>query len=175
MRRAAVFVVLGLAVLTAPLSTASPGGVGLQRDAGLEMALVHTINQVRRAHGLRPLRVSPGLRASAVGHSRAMLTNGFFEHDSLDGTRFHDRIRRSYPNRGYETWSVGETLLMSSSDLTVGAAAEAWLASTPHRDILLDSTWRDIGIGVVGSPSAPGVFQDSPAWVVTADVGVRLR
>lgn len=175
MRRAAVLAALGLALLTAPLSTASSESVVLQRDAELETALVRAINQVRRAHGLRAVRVSLGLRASAVGHSRAMLTSGFFEHDSLDGTPFQDRIRRTYPKRGYEIWSVGETLLMSSPELTVTAAAEAWLTSTPHREILLDPTWRDIGIGAMGSPSAPGVFDGAAVWVVTADVGVRLR
>ena len=54
------------------------------------------------------------------------------------------------------------------------AIVAAWLDSPPHRAIILSSTWRDAGIGVLYAPSAPGTFGDAQAIVVTADFGLRI-
>ena len=91
-----------------------------------------------------------------------MLRDGFFSHDSADGTAFSERIRRYYTNRGFTRWSVGEALMASEGRASMREAiVAAWLDSPPHRAIVLSPTWRDAGIGVLYAPSAPETFGGS--------------
>ena len=146
----------------------------LERRTALEAAVVREMNRVRAARGLVPLRSAPSLRSAARGHSQAMLVNDFFAHESVDGTAFGDRIRRYYSPAGYMRWSVGEALMATQSRVVdAQAIVAAWLESPPHRAIVLSPTWRDAGIGVVYTPSAPATFGGSDAIVVTADFGLR--
>lgn len=102
-----------------------------------------------------------------------MLELGFFEHESADGTTFDDRIRRYYRDRGWETWTVGETLLSSSVEIDAQQIVRAWIESRPHREIMLAAVWREAGVGVFYAPTAPGTFGGTEALVVTADFGLR--
>jgi uncharacterized protein YkwD len=160
-------------VVSSPVATpAAP--TKLERRATLEAAVVREMNRVRAARGLSPLRAAPSLRSAARGHSQAMLLNDFFAHDSADGTAFGDRIRRYYSNAGYMRWSVGEALMATQSRVVdAEAIVGAWLESPPHRAIVLSTTWRDAGIGVFYTPSAPATFGGADAIVVTADFGLR--
>ena len=81
---------------------------------------------------------------------------------------------RHYSNRGWRTWSVGEALLASQGK-TVDAPGivAAWLASPPHREIILSPTWRDAGIGALYAPTAPREYGGAETIVVTADFGMR--
>lgn len=172
-----VLVLSALAVVAALVS--SPNGASgsaalVERRGALEASIVRELNRVRSASGLQPLRVQPGLRTAARGHSRAMLRHGFFGHESRDGTSFSVRIRRHYSTQGWESWAVGETLLASQGGaIDAAAAVESWLASPPHRKVIMSPTWRDAGIGVFFTSSAPAVFGGTEAVVVTADFGLR--
>jgi uncharacterized protein YkwD len=104
-----------------------------------------------------------------------MLEQGFFEHESADGTAFDDRIRRFYSDRGWELWSVGETLLSSSGEIDARQVVSAWIDSRPHRAIILAPGWRDAGIGAYFADAAAGDFGESPTLVVTADFGLRSK
>ncbi len=172
------FLVALAAVSTAVLiasPVATPGApTKVERRAALEAAVVYEMNLVRTARGLRPLHPAPSLRSSARSHSQAMLANGFFGHDSADGTAFSERIRRYYTNRGFTRWSGGEALLASQGRVVdARAIVAAWLDSPSHRAIVLSPTWRDAGIGVLYAPSAPETFGGAEAIVVTADFGLR--
>jgi len=170
---AALAVVLATVLVTAPTATPGPSEK-VERRATLETAVVRALNQVRVAHGLRPLRSSPNLRTAARGHSRAMLDYGFFAHESEDGTSFSERIKRYYTNRGWRMWSVGETLLASqSTDVAATEVVDAWLNSPPHREIILSPGFRDAGIGALYASSAPKEFGGAETVVVTADFGLR--
>jgi uncharacterized protein YkwD len=169
----ALAVASAVVLVSAPLATPS-APTKVERRAALEAAVVREVNRVRTARGLGPLRAVPALKTSARSHSQAMLSHGFFSHHSKDGTAFSERIRRYYTDSGYARWAVGEAL-MASPGRVVGAEAvvAAWLASPPHRAIVLSSTWRDAGIGVLYAPSAPATFGGTEAIVVTADFGLR--
>ena len=149
--------------------------LAFERRAALERQVLQELNQARAARGLQPLRAQPGLRTAAVSHSRTMLSAGFFAHESPDGTPFHNRIRRHYPARGWETWSVGETLLSGAVTLDARAVVAAWLTSAPHRQIVLSRNWREAGIGVFYRSDAPGSFGGTETLAVTADFGHRSR
>ena len=56
--------------------------------------------------GIGPLRFNENLYVAARSHTRDMLDNNFYSHDSMDGRTYEDRIRES----GYDPVAAGETL-----------------------------------------------------------------
>jgi len=163
MRRALLLTVL-LLCCGAVVATGAAATVVTSRSA-TGTSIVSLINDARRAHRLKPLRVSQRLARAASGHARAMARLGFFAHESADGTSAATRIRRFY--RGS---TVGETLLWRSPDVTPREALRMWLASPPHRSILLGS-FRDVGLVAVHATAAPGAFGGRDVTIVVADFG----
>jgi uncharacterized protein YkwD len=133
------------------------------------------LNVLRASHGLSQLRVSPSLTTAATVHSTSMAKKGYFSHNSANGSSFSQRLAYFYPARGYRSWSVGENLLWGSPDIGAVRALKLWLASPPHRANLLNPRWREVGLAAVHSTSAPGVYHNAPATIVTADFGARTR
>jgi uncharacterized protein YkwD len=170
--RIAVAAILSAFVL-APAAAFAHEQTGATRQLTLEAQLAQQVNAVRRAHGLKPLKVSEKLAAAATAHTREMGTDGYFEHASFDSTPFWKRVARWYPSRGWRSWSVGENLLYSSPDVTAESSVEQWMNSPPHRANLLSSSWREIGISAVHFDAAPGEYDDAPVTIVTADFGAR--
>jgi len=139
----------------------------------LEDAVVVRINQVRRRRGLRPLRLNRRLAAAADFHSRDMGRRGYFEHDSANGTVFWRRIERFYPSSGFRSWTVGENLLWASESYGAAYAVREWMQSPPHRQNILSRDWREVGIGAVYFPDAPGEYRGRSVTILTADFGAR--
>ena len=170
---------LALAAILAAAVAASPSGAREQAAGNLtarddlESGVLVQINSLRRQHGLAPLRLNVRLRAAADAHSAAMANRGFFSHESPDGTIFWKRVARFYPKGSRSYWSVGENLLWSSPDVDPAAALRMWLGSPPHRKNLLTSRWREIGLSAIHVTAGPGVFNNAPVTVLTADFGVR--
>lgn len=102
-----------------------------------------------------------------------MATDGYFAHESADGSAFWQRIKLYYSISGHSYWSVGENLVWASPNLTAQQAVKIWMNSPPHRANLLSSKWREIGLSAVYSSDAPGSYQDRAATILTADFGVR--
>jgi uncharacterized protein YkwD len=165
--------VAALAAIASGTATGAPAGAKAERVASLEQGILRELNAARAHRGLQPLRLNKGLRTAAAGHAQAMLTTGFFSHSSRDGTSFSDRIRRSYTPRGFTSWTVGENILFDSDAIGAPATIAAWMASPPHRRNLFSRAWREVGIGVAHTSSAPGVFGGGSAWIVTMDFGSR--
>lgn len=159
------------ALLLAP--TALADGSVVERDTvsratTLERPVLAEINRVRHAHGLRPLRFAPSLGRAAAGHARSMARLGYFAHESADGTSPFSRIERYY--RGS---AIGETLLWRYPDLSPQQAVSMWLGSPPHRAILLNPGFREIGVSAVHALGAPGAFGGHDVYLVVADFGAR--
>jgi uncharacterized protein YkwD len=150
---------------------ATPASV--ERMQALDGAILSELNATRAAHGLRPLTVSPQLEEAAVAHSREMLDGGFFAHDSPGGASFVQRLKRFYTASGYSSWSAGENLIYCSAEMDANQAIQVWLDSPPHRQNMLDPTWREVGIGSLHAASAGGTFGGDPTWVITMDFGTR--
>jgi uncharacterized protein YkwD len=144
-----------------------------QAVAALDAGVLGRLNAIRVAHGLRPLRLSPSLSAAAAFHSRELASEGYFSHDSADGTVFWKRIERWYAPAPSGTWTVGENLLWSSPDVDASAALAAWMGSPEHRANILDGSWREIGIAAVHVDRAGGVYHDRPVTIITTDFGSR--
>ena len=171
----ALVVVAMLAALVLP-AAARPGDTArarAERLPALEAAILVRVNELRGSRGLPRLTMAKGLQSAAATHSSAMLTRGFFAHESPDGMRFDQRVRRFYPSRGFSFWRVGENLAAMTGVMTADEAVELWLGSPPHRRALFESAWREAGIGA-SRADATGIFPGGgEASVVTLDFGVR--
>jgi uncharacterized protein YkwD len=165
------------AVLLALLAVAPSASAGAARQStaqrGLEAGVLTDINAFRRSHDLRPLRLSRALSAAARQHSTEMAARGYFSHSSANGSSFDRRIALYYPVGHSRYWAVGENLLWSSPTVDASGALQMWKNSPPHREILLNATWSEIGVSAVHVLSAPGAYGGREVTIVTADFGRR--
>jgi uncharacterized protein YkwD len=174
-RRVAVVVVL-VAALAAFLAAEASPTAGVRTSptlATLQARVLVDLNQIRVAHGLVPLTLNTELSAAAAQHTREMLADGYFAHNSSDGTAFWRRIQRFYPSAQYHFWSVGENLLWSGAPLDANGALAMWMASPEHRANILTPRWREIGVAAESEPNAPGVYGGYDVTVVATDFGIR--
>ena len=83
-------IVATLVALALPLaaSAGSDARATVAREPSLEALVLQRINEVRSAHGLGHLSASSGLTRAALTHSRSMVVNGFFAHESRNGAPF---------------------------------------------------------------------------------------
>ena len=137
MRRAAAILIAGLA-LSAGASTAHA------RDAATASRAVESkVNDVRAEHGCGPLRMHAGLTRAARRHARLLLAEGRLDHDA--GTPFEQRLQRAAP----EAQMLGEDLAFGTGRAALPSAiVETWMDSPPHRSVLLDCRFTDIGVGI---------------------------
>jgi uncharacterized protein YkwD len=160
----ALVVALALALVAAPAASAAHAcsavnaSIATASKRTLVRATLCQLNVERARHRLRPLRLNRRLSAAARRHSRAMARRHFFSHNSLNGSSFLDRIRRTGYLRGARSWTVGENIAYGSGRLsTPRSIGRAWMNSPGHRANILSSSFRAIGIGIAaGTPSGGG-------------------
>jgi uncharacterized protein YkwD len=175
-RRLSTIVAL-VAVLGCALALAGTA-LGAKRNArvgnaSLAVQVLGAVNQVRVQHGLVPLKLSSALSAAALQHANEMAHDGYFSHDSANGSSFWKRVQRYYASNGFGFWSVGENLLWSSPDVDATGAIKMWMESPEHRANLLTPRWREIGLAAVHQAAARGSFHGLDVTIVAADFGVR--
>jgi uncharacterized protein YkwD len=111
---------------------------------------------VRTLHLLPRLRLDANLSRAALSHSRDMLLHDYFAHGN-----FAVRMSR-FGVRGH---TFAENLAWGAGVMSANATVAHWLASPPHRTVLLDSTLRRIGVA-----TPIGAFEGfARATMVTAD------
>ena len=167
---AAILAAVAVLVPAQALPAASQTSASL---VALQSGVLVRLNQIRVAHGLVPLELNRGLSAAADEHTTEMLRDGYFAHNSVDGSAFWKRIERYYPSTQYRVWSVGENLLWSSGSLDANAALALWMASREHRANILSPGWREIGISALAENDAPGAFGGNSVTLVATDFGAR--
>jgi uncharacterized protein YkwD len=157
LRAALGLLALGLLVATAARlyrvhleRLAPPSAEQLASVSNVETALLQEVNHQRAKAGLHPLKLSARLAVIARGHSYDMAIRNYFAHESPDGAGPGDRIR----GVGLTYEQVAENIYMEGfpdpSEMPE-RAAEAWLASPPHRENMLSPNFRETGIGVARS------------------------
>ena len=124
-----------------------------------EASLLQAMNSVRTSYHLGPLRLDVRLLRAARGHSADMMQRRYFAHGSVAG-----RVQA----QGAQGPMFGEDLAWGTG---VGAqwVVSHWLASPPHRAVLLRPGFRRVGVGI-----AFGTFAGHGGAVVfTADFAGR--
>ena len=152
---------------TCARATASPSRAG---EAGAVHATLCLVNAVRRNHGLRVLRLDPRLSSAAREHSRDMVRRHYFAHYTPEGLSPAQRVRATGYLRPHRHWMVGEALAWWRGRAAPSSIVSGWMHSPPHREVLLDPAFRDIGIGVVLGVPDP-VRRDGATY--TADFGLN--
>lgn len=105
--------------------------------------VIRLTNEKRVAAGLPALQANDTLFAAAEQKAKDMIENDYWAHVAPDGTE----PWYFFSNSGYSYRYAGENLARDFSNPQ--AAVEAWMASPSHRDNLLSSKYRDIGIAVI--------------------------
>jgi uncharacterized protein YkwD len=136
----------------------------------IRTAILCLHNRIRAEHDLPALREHKRLRKAALGHSRDMVKDRFFEHTTPKGVTMVDRILRARYVREDDGWALGENLAWGTGSLgTPRGAVDAWMDSPGHRANILKRAYRELGVGVVlGVP-----VSDAAGATYTVDFGVR--
>jgi uncharacterized protein YkwD len=172
-RRGMVALLVALTVLVFAV-TAAPSLANPQLNT-YEQQIVKYVNQERAKKHLPKLKVHAALVAAARAHSADMGQNKYFEHDSLDGSSFADRIiANGYDRDGYQSWKAGETIgwgtgLYAAPVLIV----DLWMDSPAHRAVLLNKSLKEIGVGAVSTEGYGSV--EGTVWFFTLDAGARAK
>ena len=119
-----------------------PGVLGYSSEISAQKVLNQT-NEQRLKNGLPELKLNPSLSQSATAKAEHMFANNYWAHNAPDGTNpwyFFKQV-------GYEYQVAGENLAKDFYDTET--MISAWMNSPTHRDNILNSKYKEIGIGVV--------------------------
>ena len=124
------------------ISIAHPGILGFSSEITSGKVLKQT-NQQRINEGLESLRYSEALSASAQAKAEHMFANDYWAHNAPDGTTPWDFFK----DADYQYLIAGENLAKDFYDTS--GMMSAWMKSPTHRDNIINSKYKEIGIGVV--------------------------
>ncbi|MFC1625685.1 CAP domain-containing protein [Patescibacteria group bacterium] len=105
--------------------------------------VVALTNQKRAEAGLAPLGVNSTLSQAALAKGTDMLNKGYWAHVAPDGSQ----PWKFFTDFGYKYHYAAENLARDFS--SAPSAVDAWMASPTHRENMLSSKYKEIGIGVV--------------------------
>jgi uncharacterized protein YkwD len=146
-----------VATTLAGLAIAAPSAAADCRGLEDADAVVCEVNRVRDARGLDRLRRDRRLERAGASHARDMVRRGYFSHVTPEGETVSDRLRGAGYLDGRASWRVGETLAWGRRRMSTPAATvDAWMESPPHRRVLLNGRYREIGVGVAGGAPSGG-------------------
>jgi uncharacterized protein YkwD len=115
--------------------------------------MVSKINEVRKAHGRKPLTYNSKLAAAARSHAQLMADRDTLSHGL--GVTLRERVSKA----GY-VGAVGENL--AGGHKTLESAIEGWLESASHRSTLLSPKFEEFGLAYArvrsGKKSRYGIY-----------------
>lgn len=124
------------------ISYSKPGILGIAGNID-QKRLIELTNMERQKAGLPPLSENSALDQAAAAKAQNMLAENYWAHFAPSGKTPWDFMLGS----GYKFSFAGENLaknFYNSDDVVT-----AWMASQTHRDNLLNSKYKDIGIAVM--------------------------
>ena len=124
------------------VSFTHPGVLGFSSEITSGKVYEQT-NQQRINNGLEPLRYSDTLSKSAQAKAEHMFANNYWAHNAPDGTTPWDFFKQV----DYQYLIAGENLAKDFYDTS--SMMSAWMKSPTHRDNIINSKYKEIGIGVV--------------------------
>jgi uncharacterized protein YkwD len=125
-----------------------------------ELEILRLINAERAAVSLPPLLEHAALTQAARRHSEDMGAHAIRGHIGSDGSTPEQRMREEgYPGT---PWTEASNFNRSTPQEIV----RGWMSSSLHRDIVLDRTSTEIGVGYAASPD--GIYHQT----AVIDLGV---
>lgn len=120
-----------------------------------ERLVVEHINDDRAEAGVGQLSVDAALESAAREHSQDMADRGFIGHQNPDGDQPWDRVACD-AGETIHSGEIGEMQNVDSHQTwythrveeLAGYVGEGWRNSEQHYDILVDSTWQAVGVGI---------------------------
>ena len=105
--------------------------------------VLQLVNFERLSAELPPVVVDDNLAKVAADYACLMIEENFFgHHDPVTGYGPGDRAGAGK----YAAFKVGENLAVGQE--TAADVMKVWMESPPHRNIILDPQWKEIGIAV---------------------------
>ncbi len=125
--------------------------------------LISLTNQERSARGVAPLQENTALNQAAALKADHMFAQDYWAHFAPDGTSpwyFFNQV-------GYKYAWAGENLARDFS--TSAGVIAGWMASTGHRDNMLNPNFSDVGIGIKN-----GTLEGEQTTLVVEHLGKAL-
>jgi len=108
-----------------------------------ELMILNDINKVRREHNLTILRLNKAVSFVARSHSKDMAERSYFDHETLEGITFQQRLA----NNSLYYLYAGENIAMLDIDF-LNETVNNWMQSPGHRATILNDDWDEVGVGV---------------------------
>ncbi len=131
------------------------------------------INRVRAGHHLRPLHANRALSHVAASQVTHMVRADYFADVRPSGQTPLSLVAVTrYPAHAAD-FAVGQNIAWGTGSYTTPAhIVGEWMASPPHRQIILASEFRDAGVAV--TPAVPSVLHaDRHGATYAIEFGVR--
>lgn len=109
--------------------------------AAIAPRVLAQVNSLRAGSGAAPVQLNPQLTAAAEAHSRDMSAQNRAWHFGSDGSSPIDRVKRL----GYYGRLIGENISETYENDT--ATLAAWMQTRDTRDVIMDPSARDLGMG----------------------------
>lgn len=175
-----------LAMFAIGASHASRNGTVLGVKANVTAAeLLRDTNAERVKQNEKPLRYDEQLSSAAFLKAQDMFQQQYWAHTAPDGTTPWQWFSKA----GYNYAYAGENLAKNFTTTT--ATVSAWMASTHHRENILNPNYADVGFAVVdgvldgkqttlivalyGSPASGVAGATTTATAAEGSVGVLVR
>jgi len=134
------------------------------------------INQERARNNELPLQLNTQLTRVAQQHSEGMIGEDYFSHTTPSGETQLDRVLASgYIPNSQVGYTIGENIAWGTLYLaTPSSIVAAWIASPEHLANILNSEYRETGMGI--DPAAPAALSEGqPGAIYTQEFGAIVR
>lgn len=158
-----VLAAVSIKLLIFIFAAAFPIEAWLTPDVIMEQSqkIISLTNKIREDKGLAILKENSKLNQAAFAKASDMLLNQYFEHISPTKIGLSSWLDQS----GYDYLFAGENLAMGFNDAS--EVVDAWTKSKTHYANLVDSDYREIGVGMVSGP-----FEEEETTLVAQYFGV---
>ncbi len=184
---AALAAVVLLCAYAAPTASAAPrasaagaacSGTSLRPAPGdasaVDRATLCLVNGIRRAHGLRALRANRYLGKVAGSQVATMVRWDYFADVRPSGQTPLSLVGVTHYPAHTAGYAVGQNIAWGTGSFADPEHIVAeWMASPPHRAIILTGYYRDAGVAV--EPALPGILRAGDSGATYAmEFGVRF-
>ncbi len=113
--------------------------IGMGDKSRIQFRMLDSVNELRQAAGVQPLKLDSKLNAAAATHSRDMSVQNRPWHFGSDGSSPLDRVARV----GYRGTVLGENI--SETFETEMQTLSAWMDQADTRNVILDPNAVNMG------------------------------